>query len=107
MTPLQLLYFITTTKFFNQAFPNDVVTATSSASWPTAIVPECSCTGRMYRQMLKVATNITQSQIVCTRAQAVKTVAGNLRVSAVDAGDGTIEALDHPGKRFMLAVHGT
>ncbi len=36
--------------------------------------------------------------------QAVKRLAGNLRVSAVDAQDGTIEAIEHPGKRFVVAV---
>jgi putative glutamine amidotransferase len=36
--------------------------------------------------------------------QAVRTVAGNLRVSAFDPEDCTIEALEHPDRRFVLAV---
>jgi len=36
--------------------------------------------------------------------QAVRTVANNLRVSAFDPEDRTIEALEHPGRRFVLAV---
>ena len=36
--------------------------------------------------------------------QAVKTVGAGLSVSAVDSEDGTVEALEHSGKRFVLAV---
>jgi putative glutamine amidotransferase len=36
--------------------------------------------------------------------QAVRTVGGNLRVSAFDPEDCTIEALEHPDRRFVLAV---
>jgi putative glutamine amidotransferase len=36
--------------------------------------------------------------------QAVRTVALNLRVSAFDPEDRTIEALEHPDRRFVLAV---
>jgi putative glutamine amidotransferase len=36
--------------------------------------------------------------------QAVRTVARNLRVSAFEPEDGTIEALEHPDRRFVLAV---
>lgn len=43
-------------------------------------------------------------QVNSRHHQAVKTVAGNLRVSAVDPQDGTIEAIEHPRKRFVLAV---
>lgn len=47
-------------------------------------------------------TNIWQ--VNSRHHQAVKTVADNLRVSAVDPEDGTVEALEHPEKRFVLAV---
>ncbi|HXA65464.1 MAG TPA: gamma-glutamyl-gamma-aminobutyrate hydrolase family protein [Bryobacteraceae bacterium] len=43
-------------------------------------------------------------QVNSRHHQAARTVGGNLRVSAVDANDGTVEALEHPGKRFVLAV---
>ena len=43
-------------------------------------------------------------QVNSRHHQAVKTVAGNLRVSAVDPEDGTVEALEHPERRFVLAV---
>jgi putative glutamine amidotransferase len=43
-------------------------------------------------------------QVNSRHHQAVKTVASDLRVSAVDSDDGTIEALEHPEKRFVLAV---
>jgi putative glutamine amidotransferase len=43
-------------------------------------------------------------QVNSRHHQAVKKLARNLRVSAVDAQDGTIEAIEHPGKRFVLAV---
>lgn len=43
-------------------------------------------------------------QVNSRHHQAVRTVAGNLRVSAFDPGDRTIEALEHPGRRFVLAV---
>jgi len=36
--------------------------------------------------------------------QAVKTVAGNLRVAAFDPEDRTVGALDHPDRRFVLGV---
>jgi len=36
--------------------------------------------------------------------QAVRTVAANLRVSAFDPEDWTVEALEHPDRRFVLAV---
>jgi putative glutamine amidotransferase len=36
--------------------------------------------------------------------QAVATVGAGLRVSARDAEDGTVEGLERPGKRFILAV---
>ena len=43
-------------------------------------------------------------QVNSRHHQAVKTVAASLRVSAIDPEDGTIEAIEHPGKRFVLAV---
>jgi len=43
-------------------------------------------------------------QVNSRHHQAVRTVAGNLRVSAFDPEDGTIEALEHPARRFVLAV---
>jgi putative glutamine amidotransferase len=43
-------------------------------------------------------------QVNSRHHQAVKTVARSLRVSAVDSQDGTVEAIEHPGKRFVLAV---
>jgi putative glutamine amidotransferase len=43
-------------------------------------------------------------QVNSRHHQAVKKLARNLRVSAVDAQDGIIEALEHPEKRFVLAV---
>jgi putative glutamine amidotransferase len=43
-------------------------------------------------------------QVNSRHHQAVKTVAGSLRVSAVDPEDGTIEAIEHPEKRFVLGV---
>jgi putative glutamine amidotransferase len=43
-------------------------------------------------------------QVNSRHHQAVRTVAGNLRVSAFDPEDGTIEALEHPERRFVLAV---
>jgi putative glutamine amidotransferase len=36
--------------------------------------------------------------------QAVRTVGENLRISAFDPEDGTVEALERPDKRFVLAV---
>ncbi len=36
--------------------------------------------------------------------QAVRRVAGSLRVSAFDSQDGIVEALEHPERRFVLAV---
>jgi putative glutamine amidotransferase len=36
--------------------------------------------------------------------QAAKTIGKALRISAWDAEDGTIEALERPDKRFVLAV---
>lgn len=36
--------------------------------------------------------------------QAVKRVGDGLVVSAIDAQDGIVEALEHPGKRFVVAV---
>jgi len=43
-------------------------------------------------------------QVNSRHHQAVRTVAGNLRVSAFDPEDGIIEALEHPDRRFVLAV---
>jgi putative glutamine amidotransferase len=43
-------------------------------------------------------------QVNSRHHQAVRTVASNLRVSAFDPEDRTIEALEHPGRRFVLAV---
>ena len=43
-------------------------------------------------------------QVNSRHHQAVKTLGTSLRVSAVDAGDGTVEALERPDKRFLLAV---
>ena len=43
-------------------------------------------------------------QVNSRHHQAVRRVAGNLRVSASDPEDRTIEALEHPGRRFVLAV---
>lgn len=43
-------------------------------------------------------------QVNSRHHQAVKNVAGGLRVSAVDSQDGTVEALEHPEKRFVLGV---
>jgi putative glutamine amidotransferase len=43
-------------------------------------------------------------QVNSRHHQAVRTVAGNLRVSAFDPDDRTIEALEHPERRFVLAV---
>jgi putative glutamine amidotransferase len=43
-------------------------------------------------------------QVNSRHHQAVKTLGKGLRVSAVDTGDGTIEALERPDKRFVLAV---
>jgi putative glutamine amidotransferase len=43
-------------------------------------------------------------QVNSRHHQAVRKVAGSLRVSAVDPEDGTVEALEHPEKRFVLAV---
>lgn len=43
-------------------------------------------------------------QVNSRHHQAVKTIGQNLRVSATDADDGTIEALERPDKRFVLAV---
>jgi putative glutamine amidotransferase len=43
-------------------------------------------------------------QVNSRHHQAVKTVGKALRVSAVDAEDGTVEALERPDKRFVLAV---
>jgi putative glutamine amidotransferase len=43
-------------------------------------------------------------QVNSRHHQAVRTVAGNLRVSAIDPEDRTIEALEHPDRRFVLAV---
>jgi putative glutamine amidotransferase len=43
-------------------------------------------------------------QVNSRHHQAVRTVASNLRVSAFDPEDRTIEALEHPDRRFVLAV---
>ena len=43
-------------------------------------------------------------QVNSRHHQAVKTVGAGLSVSAVDSEDGTVEALEYPGKRFVLAV---
>ena len=43
-------------------------------------------------------------QVNSRHHQAVRTVGGGLRVSAVDSQDGTVEALEHPERRFVLAV---
>jgi putative glutamine amidotransferase len=43
-------------------------------------------------------------QVNSRHHQAVRTIAGNLRVSAFDPEDRIVEALDHPDKRFVLAV---
>jgi putative glutamine amidotransferase len=43
-------------------------------------------------------------QVNSRHHQAVKTVGAGLSVSAVDSEDGTVEALEHSGKRFVLAV---
>jgi putative glutamine amidotransferase len=43
-------------------------------------------------------------QVNSRHHQAVKTVGAGLSVSAVDSDDGTVEALEHPEKRFVLAV---
>jgi putative glutamine amidotransferase len=43
-------------------------------------------------------------QVNSRHHQAVRTVARNLRVTAFDPEDRTIEALEHPGRRFVLAV---
>jgi len=43
-------------------------------------------------------------QVNSRHHQAVRTVAGNLRVSAFDPEDRTVEALEHPDRRFVLAV---
>lgn len=43
-------------------------------------------------------------QVNSRHHQAVRTVGKSLRVSAVDAEDGTVEALERPDKRFVLAV---
>jgi gamma-glutamyl-gamma-aminobutyrate hydrolase PuuD len=47
-------------------------------------------------------TNIWQ--VNSRHHQAVRTVGGNLRVSAFDPKDRTVEALEHPEKRFVLGV---
>lgn len=43
-------------------------------------------------------------QVNSRHHQAVRTIAGNLRVSAFDPEDRTVEALEHPDRRFVLAV---
>ena len=43
-------------------------------------------------------------QVNSRHHQAVRTLGGGLRVSAFDSEDGTIEALEHTEKRFVLAV---
>ena len=43
-------------------------------------------------------------QVNSRHHQAVRTVADSLRVSAFDSQDRTVEALEHPEKRFVLAV---
>jgi putative glutamine amidotransferase len=43
-------------------------------------------------------------QVNSRHHQAVRTVARNLRVSAFDPEDRTVEALEHPDRRFVLAV---
>ena len=43
-------------------------------------------------------------QVNSRHHQAVRTVGGGLRISAFDSEDGTIEALEHTEKRFVLAV---
>jgi putative glutamine amidotransferase len=43
-------------------------------------------------------------QVNSRHHQAVGTIAGNLRVSAFDPEDQTVEALEHPDRRFVLAV---
>lgn len=43
-------------------------------------------------------------QVNSRHHQAVKTLGANLRVSAVDSEDGTVEALERPDRSFVLAV---
>lgn len=43
-------------------------------------------------------------QVNSRHHQAVARVGGNLRISAIDPEDGTVEALEYPGKRFVLSV---
>jgi putative glutamine amidotransferase len=43
-------------------------------------------------------------QVNSRHHQVVRTIAGNPRVSAFDAEDRTVEALDHPNPRFVFAV---
>jgi putative glutamine amidotransferase len=43
-------------------------------------------------------------QVNSRHHQAVRTIAGNLRVSAFDPEDRTVEAIEHPDRRFVLAV---
>jgi putative glutamine amidotransferase len=43
-------------------------------------------------------------QVNSRHHQAVKSVGKGLRVSAVDAEDGTVEAIERPDKRFVVAV---
>jgi len=43
-------------------------------------------------------------QVNSRHHQAVKTLGDGLRVSAIDPVDGTVEALERPDKRFVLAV---
>jgi putative glutamine amidotransferase len=43
-------------------------------------------------------------QVNSRHHQAVKTLGAGLRVSAIDPADGTIEAIERPDKRFVLAV---
>ena len=43
-------------------------------------------------------------QVNSRHHQAVARVGGNLRISAIDPDDGTVEALEHPAKRFVLGV---
>jgi putative glutamine amidotransferase len=54
--------------------------------------------------LLSTIAGTNSWQVNSRHHQAVRTVAGNLRVSAYDPEDQTIEALEHPGRRFVLAV---
>lgn len=43
-------------------------------------------------------------QVNSRHHQAINTLGSGLRVSAIDPADGTIEAIERPGKRFVLGV---